>query len=85
MIIRELTRNREAIPYVMVDFITVDRPMNNFQPVSREAQALSFLNAFTRPSRLPDNFLERWCERVLVVVAYGFVSALLVDVATGGL
>jgi hypothetical protein len=68
--------------------------MKNIQPVSREAQALSFLNAFarpsrlnafTRPSRLPDNFLERWWERVLAVVAVGFVAALLVDIAIRGL
>jgi len=70
---------------MVLDFITVDRTMKNIQPVSREAQALSFLNAFTRPSRLPDNFLERWWERVLAVVAVGFVAALLVDIAIRGL
>jgi hypothetical protein len=75
----------QAIHYVVVDFITVDRPMKNIQPVSRESQALSFLNAFTRPSRLPDNFLERWWERVLAVVAVGCVAALLVDIAIRGL
>jgi hypothetical protein len=57
----------------------------NVQPMSREAQALSFLNAFTRPSRLTDNFLERKWERVLVVVAGGFVAVLLVDIVISGL
>jgi hypothetical protein len=68
--------------------------MKNIQPISREAQALlllyaftrpSRLNAFTRPFRLPDSFLERWWERVLAVVAVGFVAALLVDIAIRGL
>jgi hypothetical protein len=64
----------------MGNLIKVDRHMKNIQPVSREAQALSFLNAFTRPSRLPDNFVVRWWERVVVVVALGFVAPLLVDI-----
>jgi hypothetical protein len=64
---------------------TADRSPRGAQPLNQARRTGSLTRTNTRVLRLPIGLLQTWWERVLAILGFTFVAAVVADIAVRGL